>query len=166
MTSTTTGPTVTRTDTGGVATITLQSPGLTGRSRAELTDLLRAVSADESVRAVVLTGAGRAFCVGQDLAEHVAALRAHLPEDVFQYVLANNRTDVTIPEKYPSQVVAAAEENTTRDYHVVFADVVNPESPLRHDPAKLAQALIRLYYEKAASPPAVREPTASGAGPR
>jgi 2-(1,2-epoxy-1,2-dihydrophenyl)acetyl-CoA isomerase len=76
MTTTATGATVTRTDADGVATVTLQSSGLSHRSRAELTDVLREVAADESVRAVVLTGAGRAFCVGQDLAEHVEALHA------------------------------------------------------------------------------------------
>ncbi|MGY1639387.1 enoyl-CoA hydratase/isomerase family protein [Geodermatophilus sp. SYSU D00742] len=76
MTTTPAGTDVTRTDAGGVATVTLQSPGLSHRSRAELTAVLRAVAADGSVRAVVLTGAGRAFCVGQDLAEHVEALRA------------------------------------------------------------------------------------------
>ena len=140
------------------------------------TSLLPNLLVDGIYRALLATGAQRVYVCnvatqrgetdGYGVAEHVAALRAHLPEDVFQYVLANNRTDVTIPEKYPSQVVAAVEENTTRDYHVVFADVVNAESPLRHDPAKLAQALIRLYYERAASPPAVREPTASGASPR
>jgi 2-(1,2-epoxy-1,2-dihydrophenyl)acetyl-CoA isomerase len=76
MTTTATGATVTRTDADGVATVTLQSSGLSHRSRAELTDVLRGVAADESVRAVVLTGAGRAFCVGQDLTEHVEALHA------------------------------------------------------------------------------------------
>lgn len=69
-------PSVTRTDADGVATIILERPGLSGQSRAELTDAFRGVAADSSVRAVVLTGAGRAFCVGQDLAEHVEALRA------------------------------------------------------------------------------------------
>jgi 2-(1,2-epoxy-1,2-dihydrophenyl)acetyl-CoA isomerase len=76
MTSPTATPCVTRTDADGVATIILERPGLSGRSRAELTDAFRGVAADSSVRAVVLTGSGRAFCVGQDLAEHVEALRA------------------------------------------------------------------------------------------
>ena len=69
------GPTVTRADAAGVATITLQQPGLTSALRTELLALVRAVAADDAVRAVVLTGSGRAFCVGQDLAEHVETLR-------------------------------------------------------------------------------------------
>jgi 2-(1,2-epoxy-1,2-dihydrophenyl)acetyl-CoA isomerase len=67
--------TVTREDAGGVATITMLRPGLTSQSRRELLDVVREVAADESVRAVVLTGTGRAFCVGQDLGQHVEALR-------------------------------------------------------------------------------------------
>jgi 2-(1,2-epoxy-1,2-dihydrophenyl)acetyl-CoA isomerase len=72
----TTGPeTVTREDDGGVATITMLRAGLTHQSRRELLDVVGEVGADGSVRAVVLTGTGRAFCVGQDLAQHVEALR-------------------------------------------------------------------------------------------
>ncbi len=69
------GPTVTRTDADGVATLTLQRPGLTARMRAELLGLVEEVAADDAVRTVLLTGTGRAFCVGQDLAEHVEVLR-------------------------------------------------------------------------------------------
>jgi 2-(1,2-epoxy-1,2-dihydrophenyl)acetyl-CoA isomerase len=68
-------PTVTRTDAEGVATLTLQRAGLTSRQRTELLGLVQEVAADEAVRAVLLTGTGRAFCVGQDLAEHVEVLR-------------------------------------------------------------------------------------------
>jgi len=57
----------------GVATITLNRPDVLNsftRSMArELREALDAVGQDASLRAVVLTGAGRGFCAGQDLAE-------------------------------------------------------------------------------------------------
>jgi uncharacterized cofD-like protein len=88
------------------------------------------------------------------VADHVCALRNHLSEDPFHYVLANSRTDVAIPERYPSQSVTSdASDDKPNDFALVLADVVDPEQPLRHDSARLAQALIRLYYEKAASTP-------------
>ena len=53
----------------GVATITLNRPdqlnGMTTQMRAEINDALRRAQAD--ARVVVLTGAGRGFCSGQDL---------------------------------------------------------------------------------------------------
>ena len=69
--------TVTRDDADGVATLTLQRPGLTSALRTELMAAVAAVSADDSVRAVLLTGTGRAFCVGQDLGEHIESLRGN-----------------------------------------------------------------------------------------
>ena len=68
---------VSRTDAGGVATITLLRPGLSSAMRRELLGIVRDVAADETVRAVLVTGTGRAFCVGQDLAEHVESLRGN-----------------------------------------------------------------------------------------
>ncbi|WP_369253095.1 enoyl-CoA hydratase/isomerase family protein [Geodermatophilus amargosae] len=57
---------------GAVATVTLARPdelnALDRATRWELVGALRDVAADDTVRAVVLTGSGRAFCVGQDLA--------------------------------------------------------------------------------------------------
>jgi 2-(1,2-epoxy-1,2-dihydrophenyl)acetyl-CoA isomerase len=67
--------TVTRDDAAGVATLTLQRPALSSALRRDLLEAVRSVVDDESVRAVLLTGSGRAFCVGQDLAEHVESLR-------------------------------------------------------------------------------------------
>ena len=69
--------TVTRDDAAGVATLTLQRPGLSSALRRDLLEAVRGVGADESVRAVLLTGSGRAFCVGQDLGEHVESLRGN-----------------------------------------------------------------------------------------
>jgi 2-(1,2-epoxy-1,2-dihydrophenyl)acetyl-CoA isomerase len=69
--------TVTRGDADGVATITLQRPGLSSAMRIDLLGVVRDVAADESVRAVLLIGMGRAFCVGQDLGEHVESLRGN-----------------------------------------------------------------------------------------
>jgi 2-(1,2-epoxy-1,2-dihydrophenyl)acetyl-CoA isomerase len=69
--------TVTRTDSDGVATLTLLRPGLSHALRTDLLAAVQEVGADESVRAVLLTGSGRAFCVGQDLAEHIESLRGN-----------------------------------------------------------------------------------------
>ncbi|HYO36808.1 MAG TPA: enoyl-CoA hydratase-related protein, partial [Geodermatophilus sp.] len=73
--ATATQATVTREDAGGVATVTLQRPALSRAMRRELLAVVRGIADDESVRAVLLTGTGRAFCVGQDLGEHVESLR-------------------------------------------------------------------------------------------
>ena len=55
----------------GVARITLNRPDVLNSFNApmarELQAALRAVAADDAVRAVLLTGAGRGFCAGQDL---------------------------------------------------------------------------------------------------
>lgn len=57
----------------GVATVTLNRPesfnSLNLLAKLLLLDALRSIAEDDEVRAVVLTGAGRGFCVGQDLAE-------------------------------------------------------------------------------------------------
>lgn len=56
---------------GGVATVTLNRPevynALNDEITFELQDALKAVSKDERVRVLVLTGEGKAFCSGQDL---------------------------------------------------------------------------------------------------
>ena len=65
---------------GAVATITLNRPearnALTTEAKEALARALARAATDEAVRAVVLTGAGQAFCAGQDLREHAELLRA------------------------------------------------------------------------------------------
>jgi 2-(1,2-epoxy-1,2-dihydrophenyl)acetyl-CoA isomerase len=69
-----------------VATITLDRPSalnaLTVALKLELLAAFKAVARDRSVRAVVLTGAGRAFCAGQDLKERLEPGAAPLAVEV------------------------------------------------------------------------------------
>ena len=64
--------------TGGVVTVTLNRPeslnSLDLALKEALLATLPALATDTTCRAVVLAGAGRAFCVGQDLREHAASL--------------------------------------------------------------------------------------------
>ncbi|MEU7896574.1 enoyl-CoA hydratase-related protein [Nonomuraea sp. NPDC049152] len=63
-----------------VATVTLDRPdamnSLTVALKTALLDALREAAASDAVRAVLITGAGRAFCAGQDLREHAENLEA------------------------------------------------------------------------------------------
>ncbi|WP_037912911.1 enoyl-CoA hydratase-related protein [Actinacidiphila yeochonensis] len=64
----------------GLATVTLDRPdamnALDTAAKEQLRDALRAAAGDGAVRAVLLAARGRAFCVGQDLKEHVGVLEA------------------------------------------------------------------------------------------
>ncbi|WP_326598836.1 enoyl-CoA hydratase/isomerase family protein [Streptomyces sp. NBC_01803] len=64
--------------TDRLATVTLNRPeamnALNVAMKEALRDSLRRAASDSGVRAVLLTGNGRAFCVGQDLKEHIGAL--------------------------------------------------------------------------------------------
>lgn len=67
----------------GIATITLNSPerlnALTPRMRLEIRKALEDVAADESIKVVILTGAGRGFCSGADVV--TVAERTEMAED-------------------------------------------------------------------------------------
>ena len=64
--------------TGAVVTLTLNRPeamnALDVDLKEALRDTLASLETDRSCRAIVLAGAGNAFCVGQDLREHAALL--------------------------------------------------------------------------------------------
>lgn len=75
-----TEPLVLRSDDGGVATLTLNRPdklnALTPGTFVALRDHLDSIAADDSVRCVVLAGAGRSFCAGHDLQSIATGERA------------------------------------------------------------------------------------------
>jgi enoyl-CoA hydratase/carnithine racemase len=72
-----------------VATITLNRPdrlnALTFEVYAELRDAFHALDTEPGVRAIVLTGAGRAFCSGGDVQDIIGALLGKDPERLLEF---------------------------------------------------------------------------------
>lgn len=86
----------------GVATLTFNRPdamnSLDLLTKEALKQAVQKAAGDAAVRCVVLTGNGRAFCVGQDLKEHVEVLRSGPSDALF----------TTVPEHYNPIVTALA----------------------------------------------------------
>jgi 2-(1,2-epoxy-1,2-dihydrophenyl)acetyl-CoA isomerase len=74
--------------------------------KSALLNALAEVADDASVRAVILTGAGDAFCVGQDLGEHAQALTADAAT-AFETVGRHYAPIVTTIATMPKPVIAA-----------------------------------------------------------
>lgn len=82
------------------------------------------------------------------VADHYRMLQQHLRgEAPFDFVLANSNIDARLPEEWHSEPVRI-DRMTLDGARVVKADVVAEENRYRHDSKKLADALIRLYYER------------------
>ncbi|WTW95239.1 enoyl-CoA hydratase-related protein [Streptomycetaceae bacterium NBC_01309] len=94
----------------GVATITLNRAdamnALDTDTKVALRDAVLRAADDDAVRAVVLTGTGRAFCVGQDLKQHIELLEVS-PEVTFSTVKDHYNPLVTAIATMRKPVVAA-----------------------------------------------------------
>lgn len=101
--------TVSYTVDAGVATIRFDRPeamnGLDTATKEALLDAVNQAASDDAVRCVVLTGSGRAFCVGQDLKEHVGALKSGAP--LSDTVSAHYNPTVQAILTMPKPVIAA-----------------------------------------------------------
>src|SRR5688500_17185371 len=77
MSTESTEPSVLVANAGATRTLTLKRPAamnsFTTEMHAELLTVLNAAAGEEQVRCVVITGAGRGFCAGQDLGDPQAA---------------------------------------------------------------------------------------------
>lgn len=97
--------------TEGVATITLNRPdamnSLDVATKVALLETVRAVAEDPAARCVVLTGTGRAFCVGQDLKEHVELLHNGGSDQLFSTVDAHYNPTVLALATMAKPVIAA-----------------------------------------------------------
>src|SRR6185436_16063638 len=95
---------------GPVARITLNRPdrlnSFTAQMHAELRDALARVTGDGDARVLVLTGAGRAFCAGQDLSDRPVAPGA-APVDLGASIEDNYRPLVLSIRNLPLPVVCA-----------------------------------------------------------
>src|SRR4029079_16333445 len=94
------------TQSAGVLTITLNRPDVLNALNREvhqgIFDALDRAKADDAVRAVVITGEGRGFCVGQDLQEFAAAAG-----DVAQNLRTNYHRNVLAIRALEKPVIAA-----------------------------------------------------------
>jgi uncharacterized cofD-like protein len=128
-------------------------------------DIVRAVRSSPAVKVYVCNVATQPGETDQfGVLEHVRALREHVGPGVFDYVLVNADLGPAqqIKPEWNVQPVTLAADAAYPDVEFVRDAVVNPNNPLRHDPARLAQALLKLYEEKRNRDLAPTPPNANG----
>lgn len=107
-------------------------------------DLARALIATSARKVYVCNVATQAGeTEGYDVAAHLSALRSHIDFGMLSTVLANHTFSDAAP---PGTGVAWVQlpKVAADDYELRTANLVDPQYPWRHDPAKLAQALMAL----------------------
>lgn len=98
------------TEDSGITTITLNRPeklnALAGHMRRDLAEALETAGSDRGVRVVIITGAGRAFCAGGDVAA-MAELIEQQDSDEFSRLLGSARRVITAIRQMTKPVIAA-----------------------------------------------------------
>ena len=94
----------------GIATITLNRPdklnAFIGHMRRDLAEALEHAGSDRSVRVVIITGAGRAFCAGGDIA-FMGELMERRDADEFERILGAGRRVIGAIRTMSKPVIAA-----------------------------------------------------------
>ncbi len=94
----------------GIVTITLNRPdklnAFIGHMRRDLAEALEHAGSDRSVRVVVITGAGRAFCAGGDIG-FMAELMQRRDADEFARILGAGRRVITAIRQMTKPVIAS-----------------------------------------------------------
>jgi uncharacterized cofD-like protein len=92
------------------------------------------------------------------VSHHFNTLKEHLKGSTpFDFVLANSNVDAVLPQEWHSEPVTI-DSSTLDGARVIRGDVVAEENRYRHDSKKLADALVRLYYERNQAPEPEAEP--------
>lgn len=101
-----------REDNAGVTTLTLNRPNqfnsLSEELLTALQETLNAIGEDESIRAVVIAGAGRAFCAGHDLKQMRANPTKAYYQQLFAQCGALMQTITAIPQPVIAKVHSIA----------------------------------------------------------
>ncbi|MDO8615057.1 MAG: YvcK family protein [Dehalococcoidia bacterium] len=85
---------------------------------------------------------------GFGVADHVKAIEDHVGKGIISYVLANsNVVTESIPHAEQSQPVRL-DDGINNGIRLILDDVISESNPYHHDSAKLAQAVMRVYYER------------------
>jgi enoyl-CoA hydratase/carnithine racemase len=97
---------------GKVATVTLDGPErrnpLPFELYAELRDWFRGLSANEAVKAIVLTGAGENFCSGGDVRDIIGPLTTRTPDELLEFTQMTGDL-VKAMRACPQPIVAAVD---------------------------------------------------------
>jgi enoyl-CoA hydratase/carnithine racemase len=98
------------TESGGIVTITLNRPdrlnAFIGHMRRDLAEALEHAGSDRSARIIVITGAGRAFCAGGDIA-FMAELMQRRDSEEFSRILGAGRRVILAIRQTTKPVIAA-----------------------------------------------------------
>lgn len=101
-------PLILRSDANGIATLTLNRPkqfnAISAAMLVELQARLDEIAVDQSVRAVVIAGAGSAFCPGHDLKEMLANRKQEFLDELFGTCCNVMMTLVRIPQPVIARV--------------------------------------------------------------
>jgi uncharacterized cofD-like protein len=90
---------------------------------------------------------------GYTLSEHLAALQAHDVGQLIDVILANDDHEARVPEDYPAAPVRIDMPAGGAHPRLVLTGLVDPENAHRHDPRRLADALVRLLDAHAVTRP-------------
>jgi uncharacterized cofD-like protein len=108
-------------------------------------DIVRAIRASRAVKVYicnVATQPGETDSYG--VAAHLVALERHVGPGLFDYVLVNDRFDMTLPDHLHREELVTPGPEAIRGYRLIATDLVDLNNPWRHDPRKLAAAVMEL----------------------
>ncbi len=108
-------------------------------------DVLAAMRASRALKVYVVNIATQqGETSGYDVSAHASVLDEHLGTGVFDLIVCNNWHEAPLPNGVEWVKIGGAADR----YPIYGANLVDDDNPWRHDPDKLAQALMDLFYER------------------